>query len=158
MDTLKKKIISVSFKIIVTVGAAAILSGYSLCIAQTSVADAHEQVVQTEKAFALSMKDRDFEAFKSFISPEAVFLSGKNILRGTEHVADWWKHFFNKPKAPFSWEPQTVEVISSGTLALSTGPVFDSEGKQIATFTSIWRLETGGKWHIIFDKGCPLAH
>ena len=158
MNTLMNRIVTITLKRIVTIAAAAILAGYSLCFAQTSIDTLREQVVQTEKAFALSMKDRDFAAFKSFISPEAIFLSSKGILRGPDQVADWWKRFFDKPQAPFSWEPQTVEVINSGTLALSTGPVFDPEGKQIATFTSIWRLETGGKWHIIFDKGCPAKN
>ena len=53
-----------------------------------------------------------------------------------------------------------VEVLDSGTLALSTGPVHDPQGKLVATFTSIWRLEAPGTWKIIFDTGnevcdCP---
>ncbi len=158
MNTFMNRKASIIIKSLITAATAAILAGYSLSFAQTSEDTLREQVVQTEKAFALSMKDRDFEAFKSFISPEAIFLSSKGTLRGPEQVADWWKRFFDKPQAPFSWEPKTVEVINSGTLALSTGPVFDPDGRQIATFTSIWRLESGGKWHIIFDKGCPGEH
>ncbi len=47
------------------------------------------------------------------------------------------------------------EALSSGTgnLALSAGPVRDSQGKLIATFTSIWRWEGPGTWRIVFDKG-----
>ena len=60
---------------------------------------------------------------------------------------------YEGPTAPFSWEPQTVEVLDSGTLALSSGPVYDPKGKNFATFTSIWRLEAPGTWKIIFDKG-----
>ena len=53
-----------------------------------------------------------------------------------------------------------MEVLDSGTLALSSGPVHDPQGKLAATFTSIWRLEAPGIWRIIFDKGnevcdCP---
>jgi len=73
-------------------------------------------------------------------------------------VADWWKRYYEGPDAPFSWEPEDVEVLDSGTLALSSGPVRDAKGALIATFTSIWRLEDSGKWRIIFDKGnqaCP---
>jgi hypothetical protein len=33
--------------------------------------------------------------------------------------------------------------------------VFDPQGKRIGTFNSIWRRETDGRWHVIFDKGCP---
>lgn len=60
--------------------------------------------------------------------------------------------------APFSWELEEVEVLDSGSLAIRSGPVRDSKGALIATFTSIWRLEDAGKWRIIFDEGnraCP---
>ena len=73
-------------------------------------------------------------------------------------VADWWKRYYEGPDAPFSWEPEDVQVLDSGTLAMSSGPVRDPKGALIATFTSIWRLEDTGKWRIIFDKGnraCP---
>ena len=54
--------------------------------------------------------------------------------------------------------PAIVVVLDSGTLALSSGPVFDPAGQQVATFTSIWRREAKGVWRIVFDKGnqvCP---
>ena len=47
-----------------------------------------------------------------------------------------------------------IEVLPSGTLALSSGPVFDPDGKKVGTFNSIWRRERNGKWQVIFDKGC----
>jgi hypothetical protein len=68
-------------------------------------------------------------------------------------VAHQWKPLYEKPEAPFSWEPEKVVVLSSGTLALSTGPVRDKNGVLIATFTSIWRLEAPDTWRIVFDKG-----
>jgi ketosteroid isomerase-like protein len=112
-----------------------------------------QQVKDTERAFAATMADRDYNAFTSFLSDEAVFFSGEIPLRGKQQVADAWKPYFDDPGAPFSWEPQQVEVLDSGTLALSTGPVSDPDGKLVAKFTSIWRLEASGEWRIIFDKG-----
>jgi hypothetical protein len=41
---------------------------------------------------------------------------------------------------------------------VASGPVLDPGGACIGTFTSVWRLEAGGDWKIIFDKGssdCP---
>ena len=117
-----------------------------------------QQVEETERAFAASMADRDFDAFTSFLSGEAVFFSGETPLRGKQQVADAWKPFFDGPNAPFSWEPRQVEVLDSGTLALSSGPVWNADGVMVATFNSIWRLEPDGRWRIIFDKGnraCP---
>jgi hypothetical protein len=58
--------------------------------------------------------------------------------------------------APFSWEPDEVEPLPSGTLAHSSGPVRDASGKPVARFNSIWRLEAPGVWRVIFDKGSPL--
>jgi hypothetical protein len=52
-----------------------------------------------------------------------------------------------------------VEVLASGDLALSTGPVV-VKGKVVGRFNSIWRLEAPNTWHIVFDKGesvCPDA-
>ena len=112
-----------------------------------------QQVEDTERAFASTMADRDHDAFTSFLSDEAVFFSGETPLRGKQQVADAWKPYFEDPDAPFSWEPQQIEVLDSGTLALSSGPVSDPDGKLIATFTSIWRLDASGNWRIIFDKG-----
>src|SRR5712691_11175635 len=119
---------------------------------------AKRQVVDTERAFARTMATRDHQAFTLFLSQEAVFFSGDKPLRGAQQIADWWKRYYEGPDAPFSWEPEDVEVLDSGTLAMSSGPVRDPKGALIATFTSIWRLEDTGKWRIIFDKGnrvCP---
>src|SRR5688572_27167558 len=115
------------------------------------------QVADTERAFAKTMADRDHAAFGRFLSDEAVFFSGPTPLRGRQQVSEGWKRFYEKPAAPFSWKPEQVEVLDSGTLALSTGPVFDPTGKQVGTFTSIWRLEAPGTWRIIFDKGCDVC-
>lgn len=113
------------------------------------------QVADTERAFAKTMADRDLAAFSSFLSEETVFFTGPQPLRGKQAVTDGWKRFYEKPAAPFSWKPDRVEALDSGTLALSTGPVFDPAGKCIGRFTSIWRQEAPGVWKIVFDKGGP---
>ncbi len=111
------------------------------------------EVRATERAFAKTMADRDHTAFTSFLADDTVFFSGPTPLRGKQQVAAWWKRFYEGPRAPFSWEPEQVEVLASGTLALSSGPVRDPSGKLIASFTSVWRLEAPGVWRIVFDKG-----
>jgi ketosteroid isomerase-like protein len=116
------------------------------------------EVEMTERAFARSMAQRDFMAFKSFLSEEAVFLAGRGAFRGKNEVAEAWAELFIEDEAPFSWEPTEVQVLDSGRLALSTGPVYNRAGKRNQTYTSTWRLEEDGKWRIIFDKGdryCP---
>ena len=115
--------------------------------------DIQQVVADTERAFARTMAERDHAAFGRFVSEEAVFFSGTKVLRGKQQVADGWKPYYQGPTAPFSWQPEQVEVLQSGALALSSGPVRDAQGKLIATFSSVWRLEAPGVWRIVFDKG-----
>jgi ketosteroid isomerase-like protein len=119
--------------------------------------DPATEVRATEVAFAATMAARDHAAFTSFLSDEAVFFGGAAVKRGKHDIATAWKRFFEGDVAPFSWAPADVEVLDSGTLALSSGPVHDPQGTQIGIFTSIWRLEPDGKWRIVFDKGCPYC-
>ncbi len=125
--------------------------------ARSSPQALRDEVFATERAFAKTMADRDHAAFASFLAAETVFFSGEKALRGAEAVAAHWKKYYDGKDAPFSWEPAQVEVLDSGTLALSTGPVRDPDGKVSGTFTSIWRREGPGKWKIVFDKGCPVC-
>jgi ketosteroid isomerase-like protein len=116
-----------------------------------------QQVAETERIFARTMAERDFAGFQSLLSAEAIFFTGEKALRGKQQVIEGWKPFYDRPDALFSWDPSRVEVLDSGHLALSTGPVRDPKGKLIGTFTSIWRLEEGNHWRIIFDKGDPAC-
>jgi ketosteroid isomerase-like protein len=123
-----------------------------------SNADLKKQVADTERAFAATMKARDHAAFTSFLSPDAVFFGGGDeVLHGKEAVANGWRGLYVKPDAPFSWEPDHVEVVESGTLAYSSGPVYDAKGKIVSRFNSIWRLEAPNTWKIVFDRGSPIC-
>jgi ketosteroid isomerase-like protein len=114
-----------------------------------------EQVRARERAFAKTMADRDHAAFQTFLADEAVFFGRSGAVRGKAAVAADWKPLFEKPAAPFSWDPETVEVLDSGTLAISSGPVKRPDGTPSGSFNSIWRLERVGVWRVVFDKGCP---
>ncbi len=116
-----------------------------------------KEVRAAEVAFAKSMADRDLGAFRKHIAEEAIFYGPDGALRGRDAVVEGWKRFFEGEKAPFSWEPETVDVLESGKLAFSSGPVKDPDGTVIATFNSVWRLAKDGKWRVVFDKGCPVC-
>lgn len=136
--------------------ALAMAPGGSVAGGQDRLADLRRQVADTERAFARTMADRDYAAFQTFLAADAIFLGERlGPSRGKASVAAAWKLFFEPAAAPFSWRPEIVEVLESGTLALSSGPVFDPAGNQVGTYNSIWRLEADGKWRVIFDKGCP---
>jgi ketosteroid isomerase-like protein len=124
--------------------------------AATSAPDSpQQQVFAAERAFAKSMADRNASAFASHVSDEAIFFNGAGVLRGKQEVVAAWSRFFEGKTAPFSWAPDRVEVLQSGTLALSTGLVRDSNGKIVGRFNSIWRREAPGVWRVVFDKGSP---
>jgi ketosteroid isomerase-like protein len=136
----------------------AVLIGILLAFA-TSLVTAEQddssaaEVEAREIAFAQTMADRDLEAFLSFVSPEAIFFSGNEPLRGRDAVAKAWARFFEGPQAPFAWQPDVVEVLESGELALSSGPVRNASGEEIGRFNSIWRKDADDEWRVIFDKG-----
>lgn len=114
-----------------------------------------EELRQTETAFAKTMADRDLDRFSDFLAEDTVFFTGESELRGKEAVVAAWKGLYVEPDPPFSWGPEAVSVIDSGELGLSSGPIFDPEGKRVGTYNSVWRREPTGEWKIIFDRGCP---
>jgi ketosteroid isomerase-like protein len=123
--------------------------------AQTDNAALANQLRETERAFAKTMADRNHPGFVSYLSDETVFFGPQGAMRGKAAVAAAWKPFFDRPDAPFSWDPDTAEVLDSGTLGLTSGPVKDPQGKRVGTFNSVWRKDASGTWKIVFDKGCP---
>ena len=120
-------------------------------------AELKEQVRRTEIAFAKTLADRDATSFATFLSNETVFMSNGRVSRGPKQVTERWKSFFEGKQPPFSWEPEEVQVLDSGTLAMTSGPVRDPSGKRIGTFNSVWRREGKGRWKIVLDNGCPAC-
>jgi ketosteroid isomerase-like protein len=112
-----------------------------------------EAVRAREIAFARTMADRDFEAFLTFVHPDAVFFNGNAPLRGRDAVAEAWRAYFDGPSAPFSWAPDLVQVLDGGGLALSSGPVLAPDGTAVGRFNSVWRRDADGEWRVVFDKG-----
>lgn len=116
-----------------------------------------QQVWQAEQEFAQTMATRNLTRFANFVAEEAIFINGASALRGKAKVLAHWAAYFKEKDAPFSWQPDQVEVLESGKLALSTGLVRDPQGKVLGRFNSIWRLEADGKWRVVFDKGSPAS-
>ena len=133
------------------------LGGCAIVPGSGTNAGLREQVTAAEVAFAKTMADRAHAAFSSFISEEAVFINGGKPVPGKAAISADWKKFYEGNRAPFSWRPDLVEVLPSGTLAYSTGPVSNPDGAVIARFASTWRLEAPGVWRVIFDNGSEVC-
>ncbi len=115
------------------------------------------EVRAAETAFASSMAHRDLEAFAAHVAEDAIFFGETKTHVGKAAVVEVWKPLFREPRPPFSWAPEQVEVLASGTLAHSSGPVLSSQGVRIGTFNSVWRREPDGRWLVVFDKGCDVC-
>jgi ketosteroid isomerase-like protein len=135
--------------------AAAASIGGGAAAQETAVERWRVEVFAAERAFARTMADRDHAAFGRHLAEDAVFFGGRTVAHGRAAVMAAWRVHFEGPQAPFSWEPDQVEVLASGQLALSTGPVHDPQGQVVARFNSIWMRGTDGRWLVVFDKGSP---
>ena len=133
--------------------AALLLAGATAC-GQSSLEERRAEVFAAERAFARSMAERDFDAFGSHVAEDSVFFADVP-LRGRDAVLAGWRPLFDGAEAPFSWEPDQVEVRAAGDLALSTGLVKDPSGAVTARFNTIWQRQSDGRWLVIFDKGGP---
>jgi ketosteroid isomerase-like protein len=131
----------------------AVTVAVSLLVATAGAGPLESELEQVERAFAKSMADRDSAGFERFLAEEAVFVGTEGPLRGRAAVAHAWGRYFEAERAPFSWEPETVVVLESGSLGLTTGPVYDPEGRRVGTFHSTWRRTESG-WEIVLDVGC----
>lgn len=126
--------------------------------ATVDLATTREQVRQAEIAFAAAFRDRDKDRFFAMLAEDAVFLGPQKTLRGKQQVIATWSRFFADAAPPFSWTPERVEASADGSLGLSTGPVLDPAGKQVGTFSSIWRRQPDGSWKVAFDgPGCSAG-
>ena len=145
------------YAITFAVGSLGLLSACGGLPSQLNHAQRQAEVAARERAFAETMAQRDARAFGDFIAPDAVFFSGDKALRGKDEVLAAWTRHFVVARAPFSWHPDSVEVLGTGGLAMTSGPVFDTAGNKIARFHSIWRLDPDGKWRVVFDRGEQLC-
>jgi ketosteroid isomerase-like protein len=109
-------------------------------------------VKAAEIAFAKTMADRKLDRFGDFVAEDAVFNGSKPHI-GKAAVLESWKGFFDGPKAPFSWAPDSVAPTADGRYAVSTGLARDPAGKVISRFTSIWRKDADGHWRVVADQG-----
>ena len=136
-------------------GLAALSAGCAAVSTRPPREELIRQATAAEMAFAKTMVDRNHAAFLGFVAEDAVFLNGGKPLRGRAAVGEHWKRFYSSVTPPFTWQPDLVEV--SGDLAQSIGPVAAPGGKVVSRFYSTWRLESDGRWRIVFDDGYDLC-
>lgn len=125
--------------------------------APASLDETRAQVRQAEQRFADSMAARDLAAFATFIAEDAVFIGGGSPLRGKAAILATWQQYFKATVAPFSWQPEIVEVAASGSLGYSEGPVTSRDGSSTLRYFSTWQLQASGQWLVVFDNGYTVC-
>ena len=123
----------------------------TLALTATAFADPVAEVAAAETAFAKAFADRDKAKFFAMVAPDANFLGPAGTLRGKEAVIAGWSPLLLLVQAPFSWGPERVEVTADGKLGLSTGPIYDPQGKHAGDYSSIWQKQADGSWKVLFD-------
>jgi ketosteroid isomerase-like protein len=91
-------------------------------------ATAGREVFAAESTFAVSFARRDTTAFAALLAPDAVFVGRVEAMHGKAEVVEGWRPLLTAAAPPFSWKPERVEVLASGMLAHSSGPVYNRQG------------------------------
>ncbi len=128
-------------------------------ISSAAVANPADEVRCREIGFSKSIESKDIEAFKTFLDPDARFISNRP-RRGIEEIAEGWSVFTSEDGPSIRWRPRFVEVLEDGSLAFSVG-VYEAIGKDeggnetpsYGSFHSTWRLHDDGVWRVVFDAG-----
>lgn len=129
----------------------------------SALGDLTQDVRCREIGFSKSVEESDQKRFTSYLDEDVRFVSN-SVTRGPEAVTEAWQVFFNEGGPKIKWRPQYVEVLEDGELALTRGPfrvvVADEDGNTTenwGTFNSVWRLQAGGEWKVVFDAGSPAS-
>src|SRR6188474_1886055 len=78
-------------RVFLAIGCVALVAGCATTPQRASLDELRKQVADTERAFARTMAERNFNAFTSFLADDAVFYAGQKPIRGKQAVADDWK-------------------------------------------------------------------
>jgi hypothetical protein len=125
-----------------------------------NLAELQRQATDAERGFAKSMADRNFAAFQSYLSDEAVFFTRTSALRGKQAVADFWKRFYEKAGSAVLMGAAAGRGARFGTLAnqLRTGPRSERQARR-QLFVDL-APRSARSVEVIFDRGndecdCP---
>jgi ketosteroid isomerase-like protein len=118
------------------------------------------EILQTEKAFAeMAAKEGIPQAFLKYAAEDAVINRGDIFVRGKEAVGFYYEKQYEGPdKYSLTWEPEFVDVSSSGDLGYTFGKyhyqVTDTMGYRRATdgiFHTVWKRQSDGTWKFVWD-------
>lgn len=110
-------------RLLLLLGAGSALSACAVRSGRADLSQLTRDLRAAETGFAETMAKRDLNAFASFLENDAVFINGGKPLRAKAAIVEHWQRFYAKPEPPFAWKPEIVEVLDTGDLGYSEGPV-----------------------------------
>ncbi|HPG33451.1 MAG: hypothetical protein H6541_04545 [Lentimicrobiaceae bacterium] len=121
-------------------------------------ADVKQQIVEVEHNFAKMAADSGIDkAFIFYAAPDAVLKRGNLLIKGRDSIAVYLEAA-NMANDKLLWEPDYVDVASSGDLAYTYGRFVyfspDSTGnliEQHGFFHTVWKRMPDGNWKFVWD-------
>lgn len=117
------------------------------------------EVIETERAFARMAKEKSIsEAFIYFAAENAVLNRDNTLIKERQGIIEHFGPVENtKTKRSLEWEPDFVDVATSGDLAYTYGKFLytktDSTGttSQEGIFHTVWKRQKDGSWKYVWD-------
>ena len=127
---------------------------------EASIEKWKQEIVDTEHAFAAMAKTEGIpEAFLAYAADSAVLMRNNSLVIGKGEMVEYFEtQSGNSSDMSLSWEPDFVDVSSSGDLGYTYGKfifsITDSTGvKQEGTgvFHTVWKRQQDGSWKFVWD-------
>ena len=119
-----------------------------------------QEILETEQDFAKMSKESGIhKAFMEYAADNAVLMRNNKLIIGKDSIDS---HFLaqkiNNDEVQLSWEPDFIEVSSSGDLGYTYGKYnykyIDADGNPAESngvFHTIWKRQTNGIWKFVWD-------
>ncbi|MFN8207025.1 MAG: DUF4440 domain-containing protein [Bacteroidales bacterium] len=125
---------------------------------EKQMAEARDQIYQTEKAFEQMAAEKGLaEAFSFYVADSGIVSRRDTLLQGKETIRKFYTER-NKPGVSLKWTPDFIDVSASCDLGYTYGKfsysVTDSTGKVNESkgyFHTVWKKQKDGSWRFVWD-------
>ncbi len=117
------------------------------------------EIRKTEKAFSdMAQKEGVARAFETYCANDVVMMRNNKLIKGKDALKAYFSDQNSSVNFKLSWEPDFVDVSSSGDLGYTYGSYTlsyrDSTGKEIQNmgiFHTVWKRQPDQTWKFVWD-------
>lgn len=118
-----------------------------------------QEIRETEKAFSdMAQKDGVAKAFETYCANDVVMMRNNKLVKGKDGLKAYFSHQTSSTHFKLSWEPDFVDVSSSGDLGYTYGKYQltykDSTGVEVqntGVFHTVWKRQPDQTWKFVWD-------